>query len=110
MLRRSFTAAIERNVDFTDGFVSEPYETGWAIEARWFVNVLAGAPDAEVEITAETSPDGLAWCAHEATPVTRTGPGLMTLPLANLGPWQRLVFRVRGAESVRGICYLTLKG
>ncbi len=110
MLRRSFTAVIERNVDFATGFVCEPYETGWAIEARWFVNILAADPAAVLAITAEVSPDGLAWCPHEAAPVERSGPGLMTLPITNVGPWGRLSFSVRGAESVRGICYLTLKG
>lgn len=110
MLRRSFIAVPERNVDLFDGFATEPYETGWAIEGRWFVHVLAAGPDARLAFAAETSPDGLTWCAHEAAAVTLAGAGLATLPVGNLGPWQRLRFRLDGAASVRAIVYLTLKG
>jgi len=110
MLRRSFTAVIERNVPIADGFVTEPYETAWVDEARWFVHVLEAAPAAKITFAAETSPEGLTWCAHEAAAVSRTGSGLATLPLTQVGPWQRLRFTVEGAESVRAIVYLTLKG
>lgn len=110
MLRRSFIAPVERNVQLTSGYATEPYETGWAIEGRWFVHVLEAPAGAVLEVAAETSPEGLTWCRHEAAPVRLTGTGLLTLPVTNLGPWQRLVCTVSGAESVRAICYITLKG
>ena len=40
MIRRSFTAVIEKNTTWTSGFETEPYETGWATEARWFIRVV----------------------------------------------------------------------
>jgi len=110
MLRRSFTAVIERNIAIGDGFTTEPYETAWVDEARWFVHVLEASPTAKVTYAAETSPEGLTWCAHEAPAASHAGSGLSTLPLTQVGPWQRLRFRVEGAESVRAIVYLTLKG
>lgn len=110
MLRRSFTAVVERNVMIADGFTTEPYETAWAIECRWFVHVLESVPDARIGFSAETSPEGLTWCPHEAEAVELAGSGLATLPLREIGPWQRLRFSVDGAESVRAIVYLTLKG
>ncbi|MGV3652067.1 MAG: hypothetical protein ACO1OK_11615 [Devosia sp.] len=110
MLRRSFTAVPERNVAIADGFVTEPYETAWADEARWFVHVLEAPTGARIAFSAETSPEGLTWCAHEAASVSLSGTGLATLPLRDIGPWQRLRFAVEGAASVRAIVYLTLKG
>jgi hypothetical protein len=110
MLRRSFTAVPERNVAIDDGFTTEPYETAWAVEARWFVHVLEAPPGARIAFSSETSPEGLTWCAHEAAEVQHAGTGLSTLALTQVGPWQRLRFRVEGAGSVRAIVYLTLKG
>lgn len=110
MLRRSFTAVIERNILIANGFVTEPYETAWVDEARWFVHVLEASPGAKIAFSAETSPEGLTWCAHEAAPVHHIGPGLSTMPLTEVGPWQRLRFSIENAESVRAIVYLTLKG
>jgi hypothetical protein len=110
MLRKSATAVPERNVAITDGFTSEPYETAWAIECRWFVHVLEASAGAKLTFSAETSPEGLTWCPHEAGAVTLPGAGLATLPLREIGPWQRLRFALDGAESVRAIVYLTLKG
>lgn len=110
MLRKSFTAVVERNVAITDGFTTEPYETAWAVEVRWFVNVLEAPEGAVLSFSSETSPEGLTWCAHEAAGKSLTGTGLATLPIAESGPWQRLRFSLNGAESVRGIVYLTLKG
>jgi len=110
MLRRSLTAVPERNIQITDGFTTEPYETAWVVEARWFVHVLEAAPGARISFAAETSPEGLTWCAHEAAPVALDGQGLATLPIRETGPWQRLRFSVEGAASVRAIVYLTLKG
>lgn len=110
MLRKSFTAVPERNVEIADGFTTEPYETAWASEARWFVHVLDADPGTRLSYRAETSPEGLTWCAHEAAPVAQQGRGLSSLPLTQIGPWQRLRFAVEGGGSVRAIVYLTLKG
>jgi len=110
MLRKSFTAVPERNVAITDGFSSEPYETAWAIECRWFVHVLEAPAGAVLRFWSETSPEGLTWCRHEASEVTLMGAGLATLALREIGPWQRLSFALDDAPSVRAIVYLTLKG
>jgi hypothetical protein len=110
MLRRSFTAVPERNVALFDGFTTEPYETAWAVEARWFVHVLEAPSGARLRFSSETSPEGLTWCPHEAAPVVLTGEGLATLAVGQIGPWQRLRFSLQGASSVRAIVYLTLKG
>jgi hypothetical protein len=110
MLSRSFTAVIERNVTFQGRLESEPYETAWAGEARWFVHVLSADVKTKLQIASEISPDGLTWCAHEAAPVSRIGPGLVCLPLTMLSPWQRLVLSTEPNSSpIKVIVYLTLK-
>ncbi|MEJ1160452.1 hypothetical protein [Prosthecomicrobium sp. N25] len=109
MLKRSFTAVVERNVTVEGRLETEPYETGWAGEARWFVHVLAADADTVLRIASEISPDGLTWCAHEADPVSRRGPGLVSLPLTMVGPWQRLVLTTEPAAPIKVIVYLTLR-
>ena len=43
----------------SDGFVSEPYEAGWASEATVFADGIAG--DFAAAIRVQISPDGLKW-------------------------------------------------
>jgi hypothetical protein len=110
MLKRSFTAVIERNITFQGRLVSEPYETAWASEARWFVHVLSADAKTRLQIASEISPDGLTWCPHEATSLSRIGPGLVCLPLKMLSPWQRLILTTEpDANPVKVIVYLTLR-
>ena len=110
MLKRSFTAVVERNVTVSGRLETEPYETAWAGEARWFVHVLSADPKTTLQIASEISPDGLTWCPHEAPAAKRLGPGLITLPLTMLSPWQRLVLTSQPAEDpVKVIVYLTLR-
>jgi hypothetical protein len=110
MLKRSFTAVVERNVTFQGRLETEPYETAWAGEARWFVHVLAGGPKTKLTIASEISPDGLTWCPHEAKSVSRIGPGIVSLPLTMLSPWQRLVLTTPPkTKPIKVIVYLTLR-
>ena len=109
MLKRSFTAVIERNVEVEGRLETEPYETGWASEARWFVHILAADPGTELTIQSEISPDGQTWCPHESEPAARTGTGLVSLPLRMLSPWQRLVLTTHPVRPVKVIVYLSLR-
>lgn len=110
MMKRSFTAVIERNITFQGRLESEPYETAWAGEARWFVHVLSADDKTTLQIASEISPEGLTWCPHEAAPVSRIGPGLLCLPLNMLSPWQRLVLTTQpDSNPIKVIVYLTLR-
>lgn len=112
MLPRAFTAVIERNVALSGDFQTEPYETAWAAEARWFIHVLEADTGATLEVAADISPEGLTWCRHEAGSVTLNRAGLLSLPLCNVGPWLRLNGRVDGPDGARmkAIIYLALRG
>ncbi len=109
-MRESQTAVLERGAALHDQLLTEPFETAWAGEARWFVQVLEPDPTAELTITPQVSPDGLAWVAHETRPVTVSGDGLITIPLSDFGHWLRLeVRRSGGATPPRIRIYLALK-
>ncbi len=104
MVRRSYNAVIERNVEWKGAFETEPYEVGWASEAIFFIRSLEGSGDgaqARVQIT----PDGMHWC-DEGTALSLPGragslPGkALSLPgkggvtfckVTNFGNWIRLV-------------------
>lgn len=91
MLHRSFTAVVERNTTFAESFITEPYETGWAKEARWFVRVLGLSPGARLSLLTQLSPDGLFWCDAEGPGLTIAAPGTYTLGTpGNFGHWLAL--------------------
>lgn len=109
-MRRSFTAVIERNKRVSAGFETEPYEAGWASEARWFVRALALKAGARLEFTPQISPDGLFWCDEGSSALVVEGEGVTSLALRGFGQWLRLRCRVEGGEeAARIMIYLTLK-
>ena len=108
MVRRFFTAVIEKNSTFTSPFQTEPYEAGWATEARWFIRVLTltGA----LEIAPQISPDGLFWCDEGRAPLAIREPGLYSFPLRDFGNWLRLRAEFAGAAATAKVMiYLVLK-
>lgn len=110
MVRRSFTAVLEKNSTFTEGFQTEPYETAWASEARWFVKVQEMAGRTRMKATAQISPDGLFWCDLGAEAMDMQGAGLYSLGLRDFGHWLRLNVSLTGeAPSVKVTIYLALK-
>ena len=110
MLRRSFTAVLEKGSTFSADFSTEPYEVGWALEARWFVRVLRADEGVEIVLAAQVSPDGSTWCDAGNAPIRMSGVGLASLPLRNFGSWLRLDARLTGVPgSVTIIIYLALK-
>ena len=106
-MRRSFTAVLERNAVFTSDFATEPYESAWASEARWFIRVLEIAPGAALHLTAQVSPDGLFWCDAGET-LALKAPGMSSFALRDFGHWLRLNATLTG-PSVKLHIYLALK-
>jgi len=111
MVRRSFTAVIEKNTIWTADFETEPYEAGWATEARWFIRVVEiKGSDAALSIVPQVSPDGLFWCDEGRSAVVIQAPELRSFALRDFGNWLRLRCRVSGHEpSVKVLIYLALK-
>ncbi|MCC6178900.1 MAG: hypothetical protein IT305_26630 [Chloroflexi bacterium] len=110
-MRNTFTAVLEKNSTFTADFETEPYEAGWAGEARWFIRVLeCEGEDAALVAHPQISPDGLFWCDEGSPPLVLRGAELGSLALRNFGQWLRLRCEVRGGNPrVKVLIYLTLK-
>lgn len=110
-MRHAFTAVLERNSVFTADFATEPYETGWATEARWFVRALSVAgDDVALTLTPQLSPDGLVWCDADAAPLELREPGMVTCALRDFGHWLRLHCALGGDNAeVKVLIYLALK-
>ena len=110
MLRRSFTAVLEKGSTFCGDFYTEPYEAGWAREARWFVRVLRADDLVELHLVPQISPDGAEWCDEGSGSLRLPGVGLASIPLVNFGSWLRLRGTTTGpAGSVTVLIYLALK-
>ncbi|WP_433440848.1 hypothetical protein [Nonomuraea sp. CA-141351] len=109
-MRHALTAVLERNTTFTKDFVTEPYEAGWAAEARWFVRTLE-LEGRELRLTAQISPDGLHWCDDdESTEQIVKDPGLVSLRVREFGHWLRLRATLTGDDPrAKVLIYLALK-
>ncbi len=61
-VRRSYTAIVERNVEWSGEFATEPYEAAWASEAIFFVRALEVSPDFDGGLAyVQISADGIHW-------------------------------------------------
>lgn len=112
-MRRFFTAVLEQGNSFDGDFQTDPYETGWASEARWFVRVLDnGGKATRIAFQTELSPDGIVWVADETAPVELAIPAqpLATFLRKDFGNWLRLNAKIAGNERpVKLVVYLALK-
>jgi hypothetical protein len=110
-MRTSHTAVLERNGTFTEDFFTEPYEAGWASEARWFVRTLDIGQQTQLRFVSQLSPDGLVWCDDDRyPPVESAETGLLTWPVHEFGQWVRLRATVDGTDAVaKLLVYLVLK-
>ncbi|MBI1355823.1 MAG: hypothetical protein GC160_15900 [Acidobacteria bacterium] len=107
MLRRSFTAVLEKNAVFDGDFATEPYEVGWASEARFFVRVRELSEGARLLCRPQISPDGLFWCDEGAEGVSIAAPGLYSFAVREFGNWLRLDCPLDGRAKL--LIYLALK-
>ena len=99
-MRQSHTAIVERNVHWSGDFSTEPYETGWAGEAIFFIRSLAGESRGDTAAV-QISPDGIHWC-NEGTIVhlpSRQG-GMTFGRVTTFGGWLRLLGRCQKELTV----------
>ncbi|GAA1488148.1 hypothetical protein [Brachybacterium sacelli] len=89
-MRESQTAVLERGLELTGECATEPFETPWAAEARWFVQFLEPGRGT-VSLRTQISADGLTWVDHENAPVNGEAAGILTAPVRDFGHWLRLV-------------------
>lgn len=121
-LRNFMTAVLERDGITAPDYVTEPYEAGWALQARWFVRTLSLPAGVErIDLAEQISPDGLHWCDLEgevdgANSASIDSPGVVSWACRDFGGWLRLRARVVGSLALReapfvpAVIYLALKG
>ena len=109
MIRKSYTAIVERNRTFEGVVATEPYECGWASEAIFFVRKLdSEGPVAGASLRAEISPDGMRWC-DEGARLTLTDGEVDFCRIRHFGNWLRLAGELPEGASMRAIVALALK-
>lgn len=118
MMKRCITSVLEQGNIWEEDFATEPFEAGWASEARWFVRMLDPLPTERLALTIapQISPDGILWCDDE-----ENGPPLrLDLPVSStkvftrrqrhFGNWVRLnVAFGHTPAPVKFLIYLVLK-
>lgn len=112
-LRESTTAVVIRGEHVGDGFTSEPYEAGWAIEAILFLRVLQEAELAVAEARAfvEISPDGMHWAAAgEPLALPSSQGDVRFTRIGHFGNWLRVRLEMPGGASCQLLGTLHLKG
>ncbi|OQO89574.1 DUF6385 domain-containing protein [Saccharomonospora piscinae] len=109
-MRQSQAAVLERYRVLRGDFTTEPFEAGWAGEARWFVQVLeTSQPSTRLVVTTQLSPDGLHWCDAEVETQVAEGTTILTWPVREFGQWLRIRGTVEDEGSAKVQIYLTLK-
>lgn len=109
-MRQTQTAVLERGVLLESDLATEPFEAGWATEARWFVQVLEGGGSGRMTLRTQISPDGLDWVDAEGAPLEAPDAGTVTLPARDFGHWLRLALTRSGeGEPPLVRVYLALK-
>ena len=110
-VRRSYTAIVERNVEWQGDFASEPYEAAWASEAIFFVRVLdrSGGRSAS-QARAQISADGIHWADEGSSfQLPAAKDGLSFCKLRHFGGWLRIAGRLPPGERLTVLVSLALK-
>ncbi|MGI6852362.1 hypothetical protein [Mesorhizobium sp. 1B3] len=117
-MKRCITSVLEQGNVWEANFATEPFEAGWASEARWFIRILDPLPAEQLtlHLTPQISPDGILWCDDvESSPSLRLDlpvapTELFTLPQRHFGNWLRLKVDLGDAgKPMKFLIYLVLK-
>ncbi len=109
-LRRTYTAVVERNIQWEKEFTTEPYEVAWASEAIFFIRALDKPTISEKLAHVQISPDGMHWVGEGTTITLPTKQDEVSFcKISQFGGWLRLVGEIPQGEKITVIVYLVLK-
>lgn len=110
-LRRSYTASVERNVEWSGEFATEPYEAAWASEAIFFVRALEVSPEFDEGLAnVQISADGIRWVDEGATVRLPTEKDAVTFcKVSHFGGFLRLRGTVDDSTFIKVLVSLALK-
>src|SRR5690625_3322143 len=90
-MRQFHTIVLERRMPLGTGIYTEPYETGWASEATFYVRVHDGTEAGQhVYCTIQTSVDGIVWVDMGERTLLHLAPGDHRFPITHFDGWLRL--------------------
>ena len=110
-MRNFYTVVLERMKFFTESFDTEPYETGWASEAMFFIRVheMSGK-NVKLNSMVQVSADGLEWIDLGTTFPTIERSGNYFIQVTHFGGWLRLRNEISGEHpSLKLTIHLVLK-
>ena len=99
-MRNFYTVVLERMKEYSESFATEPYETGWAREAMFFIRVHE-IPGGGTSLNAkvQVSVDGITWIDEGTVfpPITKVGDYFIRV--THFGGWLRLHNEISGKGS-----------
>ena len=99
-MRQFHTVVLERMTEITSALETEPYEVGWASEATLYVNTVGlSAACGTLNVTLQTSPDGINWVDDGSKLGPIDADGLNFLRAKHFGGWLRARFEVVEATA-----------
>ena len=110
-MRNFYTVVLERMKSFSESFDTEPYETGWASEAMFFIRVheMSGK-NVTLDSMVQVSADGLEWIDLGTTFPTIEKSGNYCIQVTHFGGWLRLRNQISGENpSLKLTIHLVLK-
>ncbi len=110
-MRNFYTVVLERMKSFSSSFETEPYETGWASEAMFFIRVheLSGK-DVTFDAKVQVSVDGIEWIDEGTNFPIINKPGNCFIKVSHFGGWLRLRNMITGKEpNLKLTIHLVLK-
>ena len=110
-MKNFHTVVLERLKYFSGDFETEPYETGWASDAIFFIRIheLTGE-DVSIDSSVQISVDGIRWIDEGSSFPTLHEIGDYYLPVSYFGGWLRLRNRVQGVKpETKMTIHLVLK-
>lgn len=107
IMRNFYTATLERHAKLSGEFATEPFETGWASEAIFFIRIEEAFSDVRVEAKAQISADGIHWIDEGTAFATIDRCGDFFIRLRHFGGWLRLVGNAAG--EAEATIHLVLK-
>ena len=110
-MKNTHTVVLERLKYFSAHFETEPYETGWASEAMFFIRIheLKGE-NVSLDSFVQVSVDGIRWVDEGTAFPTLHEIGDYYLRVSRFGGWLRLRNRVLGVNpEMKMTIHLVLK-
>lgn len=110
----SYTSVVERRRTVTEALHTHPYETGWALQAVFFVQTESatdGGPRPQLRVTPQMSPDGLHWLDAGEVHTLDVEETLLSVRMENFGSWLRLAILGPDASHPATVTvHLSMKG